>query len=134
MRRSWQTHAVPLASLRTRRHSSSCWNTAAQPWQPTSQLWLRRPSLLLLLLLLLPMPTAHSMQTQHLQPAKTAAAPALLLGSAAQFLHSSVRPHQVHHNTPQGVNSQLGNRCSRQSLHSVSSCWDPTGSLAGRLQ
>jgi hypothetical protein len=132
MRRSWQTHAVPLASLRTRRHSSSCWTTAAQPSQPTSQLWLRRPSLLPLLLL--PMPTAHRMQTQHLQPAKAAAARALLVGSAAQCPHSSVRPHPVHHNAPQAVHSQLGNRRSRQSLQYVSSCWDQSGSLAGQLQ
>ena len=132
MRRSWQTCAVPLASLRTRRHSSSCWNTAVQPSQPTLKLWLRRPSLQPLLLL--PMPMAHRMQTQHLQPPKAAAAPALLLGNAAQHPHSSVRPQPVHHNAPQAVHSQLGDRRSRQSLQSVSSCWDPTGSLAGRLQ
>jgi hypothetical protein len=135
MRRSWQTRALLLASSWTRRHSSSCWNAAAQPLQPTLQLQMR-PLGLLILVLLRPdsLPAAPHMQRRVQQPAAAAAALALLPGSAAQHPHSSPRPQPVHHNVQQAVQCRLGSSHSCWSRHSVSSCWDRSGTRAGRLR
>ena len=136
MQCSWQSHAAALASWRTRLHLCSCWNTAAQPSQPTLQLWLRTLSLSPPLLPppQMPLPRALRMQRQLSQPAAAAAVPVLLLGSAAQHPHSSMRLQRAHHHMQQAVQCQLGIIRSYWSLHFFSSCWGPSGNQAGRPQ